>query len=75
MSFVLKHLIRPKVIAIVVILEKRSWNVQEQPPIFFSFLTYKEIFLRPSGSGGELRPIEFGLTAPGVIFVSQLLVH
>ena len=82
MSFVSKHLIHPKVLAIVVILDKRSWNVREQPPIF-SFLHIRNI-VRPSGSGGEqwsivsgpiTRDILFGPTAPGIIFVSQLLVH
>jgi hypothetical protein len=36
------------------------------PDFFFFFLTYKEIFLRPLGSGGELWPNVFGPIAPGI---------
>jgi len=68
-SFVLKHHIRPKVLAIDVALDKRSWHIQEQPQNFF-FFTHKEIFLRPLVSGGEQRPIVFGPIARGYMMLT-----
>jgi hypothetical protein len=67
-SFVLKHHIRPKVLAINVALDKRSWHIQEQPPNFF--FTHKEIFLCPLVSGGEQRPIVFGPIARGYMMLN-----
>ena len=51
--------IRLKVLAINVTLDKRSWEILKHPPLFyfyFLFYFYKEISLRPSGSGGEVWP-------------------
>ena len=68
-SFVLKHHIRPKVLAINVALDKKVLAHSRATPNFF-FFTHKEIFLCPLVSGGEQRPIVFGPIARGYMMLN-----
>ncbi len=47
-------------------LTKGLGTFESNPQFFLFFYIYKEIFLRPSGSGGELWPNVFGPIAPGI---------
>ena len=73
--FLSKLNIHPKVLAINVTLDKRSWEIRKHPPFFiFYFLFIKKYFCVLRDPVVKCDLICFGLTAPGIFDVFRLVL-